>query len=247
MTQDKDNHIVKDNHTSINSKDIRMMIVAMFLGVIAISAVLYITFVLKPQKGMEQDVLWTILSLGMGCITAILPGILNLEIPNFIRAGGALAVLVLVYTHKPASEPIIPGGETITDIDTGGKADSSLAQKAADSYLALVDAGKYEEAYEVSASWAKENYKKDVFIDLFTNTRNALDKVNNRKLVGVNAHFIPPAEIHYPNGYFTLLAYLTDYSGDKSNKTCEQILLFSPKMNLDWKVISYVINSGMCK
>ena len=38
----------------------------------------------------------------LGGVAAVVPGILNVKVGNFVSAGGALAVFVVVYFYSPA-------------------------------------------------------------------------------------------------------------------------------------------------
>ena len=65
------------------------------LGVLAL-------FVPHPTP-FQYLVFRVVLALAAAGVAAMLPGFLEVNIPNWLRAGGALAVFVVVYFYNPAA------------------------------------------------------------------------------------------------------------------------------------------------
>lgn len=70
----------------------------------------------------------TLLALAAGGVAATLPGFLNLEINNFIKAGGALAAFVLVFLVNPPKEEE-PITLTVFVVGKNGQSVQSLHQQ----------------------------------------------------------------------------------------------------------------------
>ena len=82
------------------------IIIAFIFGVIFITAMLLLAIKFPHPTPFQYRVFRITLSLAAAGVAAMIPGFINLEInPNvglLIRAGGAIAVFVLVYFYNPA-------------------------------------------------------------------------------------------------------------------------------------------------
>src|SRR5689334_8771537 len=82
------------------------MVAAFGFGLVFIIALLIIAWKLPDPTTFQYNVIRTILPLAAAGIAAMIPGFINVEISSatnlLIRAGGALAVFVLVYFFNPA-------------------------------------------------------------------------------------------------------------------------------------------------
>jgi hypothetical protein len=85
-------------------------IVVLILGVVLVGVVLRISFAISQPNGLQCFILRVVLSLASAAIAAGIPGFINVEIGPGIRAGGALAVFLLVYAFNPRSLLKNPGG-----------------------------------------------------------------------------------------------------------------------------------------
>jgi len=75
-----------------------------FISGVAFLIVLLIIALVKPDPSKFQyTVFRTVLSLAGAGIGAVLPGFLLVNVKNWIRAGGAFAIFVLVYFWNPAA------------------------------------------------------------------------------------------------------------------------------------------------
>lgn len=82
-------------------------------GIIFIIVILIIALIVPEPKPFPYLVFRTILALASAGVAAFIPGFLNINISNYIRAGGAIAVFVLVMYKNPAAlminkPPVIP-------------------------------------------------------------------------------------------------------------------------------------------
>jgi hypothetical protein len=76
-------------------------------GVIFLSAIIVLAIYFPYPTEFQYQVFRSVLALAAAGVAAMIPGTLGVEIPRFVRAGGAIAVLVLVYFYNPA-ELIVP-------------------------------------------------------------------------------------------------------------------------------------------
>ena len=110
-----------------------------------------------------------------------------------------------------------------------------LAQKAAESWLALTDSGKYAESWEQAATDFRDKVTKGQWIDALTQVRAPLGKVVSRKLQSATyTTAIPKA----PAGQYVIIRYSTDFENAK-NMT-ETV---TPMLDKDgkWRVSGYFI------
>jgi hypothetical protein len=76
-------------------------------GVVFVSVLLTLVVAIRDPSPAQLVVFRTVLALAAAGVAAFIPGLLNVELP-WIRAGGALAVLVLVYSYSPAELAVKP-------------------------------------------------------------------------------------------------------------------------------------------
>ena len=86
--------------------------VAIFaFGVVFVSILLTLAFLFPNPTPFQYETSRIVLALAAAGVATLLTGFINLEIPKFIKTGGAFAVFVIVYFYSPAELVI---GETRT-------------------------------------------------------------------------------------------------------------------------------------
>jgi energy-coupling factor transporter transmembrane protein EcfT len=75
---------------------------AFIFGVVFISLILAIAVFIPQPSLFQYQVFRIVLALAAGGVGAVIPGVLNVNIPKILTAGGALAVFVVVYFYSPA-------------------------------------------------------------------------------------------------------------------------------------------------
>lgn len=76
--------------------------IAIITGIVFIIIILIIAvFIPKPTK-FQYNIFKTVISVAVAGFATTIPGLLEVEIGNFIKAGSAIAVFVLVYFYNPA-------------------------------------------------------------------------------------------------------------------------------------------------
>jgi hypothetical protein len=107
------------------------------------------------------------------------------------------------------------------------------AMAAAQSYLSLVDAGKFGEAYDQSAAIVKKSLTRDQFVQQMNGAMEQAGKMTARKLkVAKEYHQLPQA----PPGDYYLIEYNSQFA--KAGKVVERIV---PQKEKDgkWRVSGY--------
>jgi len=110
-----------------------------------------------------------------------------------------------------------------------------LAQAAAQSWLALTDAGKYGESWEQAASAFRGAVSKNQWVDAISSARTPLGKMQSRKLTGAQYIKDPP---NAPAGEYVVIRYATDFENKK-----DAVETISPMLDKDgkWRVSGYYI------
>ena len=77
--------------------------IAFTFGVVFVIVILGLA-VWKPEpSAFQYTVFRIVLALAAAGVAAMLPGFIELEVPGWLRAGGALAVFAIVYFYSPAA------------------------------------------------------------------------------------------------------------------------------------------------
>jgi hypothetical protein len=74
---------------------------AFAFGVLFVIVMIVLAFVVSKPTEFQLLVFRTVLALAAAGVAALIPGLLRIDAP-FVKAGGALAVLILVYKFSPA-------------------------------------------------------------------------------------------------------------------------------------------------
>lgn len=83
-------------------KNIQKLLAYVF-GVVFIVVMLIIAIFIPEPKPFQYLVFRIVLSLAIAGVAAMIPGFLEVEISNYLRAGGALAVFIIVYSSNPVN------------------------------------------------------------------------------------------------------------------------------------------------
>lgn len=82
-------------------------VIAFPLGLMAVALAVFAIHKSPNPSPAQFAVLRTLLAIGAGAIASGLTGFIEIEIPNYVRAGGGLAVFVLVYLRAPAGWDLV--------------------------------------------------------------------------------------------------------------------------------------------
>jgi hypothetical protein len=76
---------------------------AFLFGVIFVVTMLVLAIEVPNPTPFQYTVFRVVLALAAAGVAAMIPGFLELTVPDWIRAGGALAVFVVVFFYNPAN------------------------------------------------------------------------------------------------------------------------------------------------
>jgi len=110
-----------------------------------------------------------------------------------------------------------------------------LAQRSAESWLALADAGKYDETWNEAAVYFKNAITKEPWSDAMKSTRAPLGAVLDRKLKSAKYTKTLPGA---PDGEYVVIQYGTGFEHKKS-----AVETITPMLDKDgkWRVSGYFI------
>lgn len=97
-------------------------LIAFVFGVVFTSVLLILAIFFPNPTGFQFIVFRIVLALAAAGVAAMIPGILEVELSNWIKAGGALSVFIITYFYNPAQlfvlEPeknvLIPENASVT-------------------------------------------------------------------------------------------------------------------------------------
>lgn len=72
-------------------------------GVVFVVVMLVLAVAIPNPTGTQYETFKIVLALAAAGVAAFIPGFLEVTVPGWLRAGGALAVFVLVFTKSPAT------------------------------------------------------------------------------------------------------------------------------------------------
>ncbi|WP_445371629.1 DUF4019 domain-containing protein [Methylomonas sp. HW2-6] len=199
-------------------------IAAFAFGVIFVSAILTIAFFRPNPTAFEYTIFRIVIALAAAGVGAVLPGFLNVSFKNLLRAGGALALFIIVYFFSP----VLPAQVEVSIEEPTGD-----AKVISDFWLKVVDDMHYPEAYESMAADFKKTYPYKQFEEVLVKERRYLDKVLNRQFISSTPYKNPPGAI---SGFYRQYVYKTTFSGDKE-PIYEVIWVFGESTS--WKVSGF--------
>lgn len=94
----------------INNVSVTEKMIGYVFGIIFIFLLLALVFFIPDPSRLQTKVINTILALAAGGFAMLISGTITVNIPGYIKAGGALAITVLILVSDP-----------ITDLATNGK------------------------------------------------------------------------------------------------------------------------------
>src|ERR1700734_220199 len=81
----------------------QQQVIAFSFGVAFVITMLTLALWVPTPSSFQYNVFKTVLAIAVAGIGAMIPGFIELTIPSWVRAGGALAVFVIVFFYNPAS------------------------------------------------------------------------------------------------------------------------------------------------
>ncbi len=85
----------------VNKSDEKKL--AFIFGVVFVVALLFVALFVPNPTPFQYTVFRIVLALAAAGVAAMIPGFLQVTVSTWIRAGGALAIFVIVYFYAPAA------------------------------------------------------------------------------------------------------------------------------------------------
>jgi hypothetical protein len=85
----------------MEKQNFQFLLAAVF-GIVFLVIILVIAIMIPTPTEFEYVVFRITIALAAGGVAAMIPGIINVTIPHFLTAGGALAAFIIVYFYSPA-------------------------------------------------------------------------------------------------------------------------------------------------
>lgn len=201
-------------------------VTAFVFGTVFVITILVVALIVPNPSTFQVFVFRVILSLAAGGVAAMIPGFINIEVNSFIKAGGALAVFVILYFLNPT--------ELVSTTDPG-KLPKGLARETSDKYLLIADKGDEVFIWSQFSNSARKLYDKDDFIDAFKTVRKPLGDVKKRTFIGGHSSNHLDG---WPNAHFRTFQYNTLFQNGQSKY--EVVMVMSE--NMIWKVAAHTIH-----
>ena len=202
-------------------------LLAFAFGVVFLTTMIVFATVVPNPSGFSQWVFAVTTSLAGAGIGAVIPGILKLTLP-YARAGGALAIFLLVFLNKP------------TLVESVGKfvpPKVSPLPTVLD-YLSKVDKNEIDVAWSLLDSEAQATVAsdRDMYRAAYSGGRQPLGEVANRTQMGVQEVTSPPG---YPPGIYKVLTFKTRFASEQCR--AEQV---SARATTDmvWRVFDHNVS-----
>lgn len=178
------------------------VVAAFSFGVVFVVAIMVIAIYRPNPTPFEYTIFRIVIALAAAGVGAILPGFLNVSFKNLLRAGGALALFVVVYFFAPALPTPVdaPVDEPIGD-----------AKISSDNWLKLVDSKEYQAAYQSMANGFKGKYPYQQFEEILVRERTHLGSVSSRQYISSTPYENPPGA---PKGAYRQYVYKTTFSAE---------------------------------
>ena len=78
-------------------------LLAFTFGVVFVLALLLLAFLIKEPTPFQYTTFRVVLALAAAGVAAMIPGFIHVSVADWLRAGGALAVFVVVFFNNPAA------------------------------------------------------------------------------------------------------------------------------------------------
>jgi hypothetical protein len=158
------------------------------LGVVFLVSIAVLAVYSPSPSSYQYSLFRTVTALAAAGIGAILPGFLDTTFKNWLRAGGAVALFVVVYFFSPAPPRDVDNGAANIAIP---KASSDTA---AGHWFTFLDAGDTGSAYQIMGSAFRANYAVSEFQSLVGETRRKLGALQSRSLISSTPQQSPPGQ-----------------------------------------------------
>lgn len=181
-------------------------LLAFIFGIIFLSAILVIAIMIPNPSDFSYSVFRIVLALAAAGVGAVIPGFLNVEYRSVVRAGGAIALFVIVYFFPPVPPSRGSGVEANQEL---ALPPASGARAAAEQWLGRLDRGDYSGAYGAMSEIARRRFAQDDIVASFSRARETVGRAESRSFDTSSSMTNPPGS---PKGEYLAFGFKTKFS-----------------------------------
>ncbi len=178
-------------------------ILAFAFGVTFIIVLLAVAIWIPNPTGFSYTIFRIVIALAAAGVGAVIPGFLTVSFRNTLRAGGAIALFVIVYFFAPVA--IGEGSESTPAAPVGS------ARHTAEAWLAKVDSGRVKEAYAAMSRDIRDRHEEEEMALTVGWKRHALGRPVSRRLDATSSMVNPTGG---PRGHYQAYRYRTKFEND---------------------------------
>ncbi|WP_275627074.1 DUF4019 domain-containing protein [Pseudomonas sp. 273] len=207
-------------------------LLAFVFGVLFISVLLVLVVFVKDLSDLACWVVVVVMALAGAGFAVVLPGRLVFG-GGYIKAGGALAVFVVILINQPS---IVISAGKLNAKWLGAEADVTSIVR---DFLAKVDRGELDQAWDSLDDVAKKTIAADrvLYRAVYENGRYALGNVVERSSpIGGSVTVNPPG---YPEGIYKVSSYRTRFK----DGCHEEVVSVRSDNGREWAVFGHNISS----
>jgi hypothetical protein len=203
------------------------VLLAFAFGVTFISVMLGFAWGVPNPTEFQKWIFITVLALASSGVGAVMPGILNINLP-YAKAGGALALFLLVFATKPAIVKV-------TEQVTATIFPSASPKPVIDSFLKNVDENKLDDAFDQLDPDARTTFAADraQLKQIYHAARDPLGAVDSRSEIGVTQQSSPSG---YPTGSYRSVMFRTKFA---SGQCYAELVTVRAIDSREWKVYNH--------
>jgi hypothetical protein len=198
---------------------------AYFFGVAFVVTMLVIAVLVPDPQTFPLFIFRSVMALSAAGVAAMIPGFLNVQLGTSTRAGGAIAVFVIMYFLNPPD---------LVSVEKPGTPPPSDPREVAQGYLQVADTLDFEKVWALFADTAKQRLDKAALSEAYSNVRIPLGKSTTRQLQAVSSATSLPG---WPVAHYRGFNFLTVFEGGASR--IEQVTIMSEENA--WHVASHII------
>lgn len=175
------------------------MISAFAFGVVFLTAI-FVTALFKPNPtAFQYNIFRIMISLAAAGVGAILPGFLDVRFRQAIRAGGALALFLVVYFGSPAALTPILGEPPLPE---------SNAEPTIQKWFSHLDSGELAESYATTSDRFRKQFTYEQYRETVSRYLGAVGNALGRTRIDARILQSPPG---LPPGQYQYNVYETSY------------------------------------
>lgn len=200
------------------------MLLAFMFGTTFLLIMIVFAVLVKNPSPIEFTAFMVTISLSAAGIGAAIPGLLEVRFKRILRAGGAIALFVIVWFYQPS----------IVNTVVNFEPPKEDARQAAKRFLDIFTSDDIQSIYSSLDPVSQPKLDISMLSELHTNVMEPLGMVEQRNLINSQVSQSPPG---YPIGIYASFSYRTRFSS--LNECRREIIILRSAEEQQWKVHTY--------